>query len=264
MLFSREENMVKKIYFLAVILLTAILPSFSFAQSSSDEDAKSLLSAFMSYTDLRIGSVQKSIEILASTAEARSGKWENMKALLTGYQKSEEGVIAWHVRSDGTYYTVDKGLTNEKLSDRSYFPDLMEGREVIGSLVVSKSTGQRSAIIAVPIKKDGKVIGAVGATLFLDKLSEQIASVLALPQDVAFFALAPNGMTTLHRKTDRHFLDPRELGSETLKNAVNEMLSKDSGEVTYVFDNVTKKAIFETSPLTRWKFAIAFSAVPEK
>lgn len=256
--------MIKKYFFLGVILSMAIIPGFSFAQSSSEKDTQSLLSAFMSYTDLRIGSVQKSLEILASTTDARSGKWENMKGLLRDYQKSDEGLIAWYVRPDGTYYTVDKGLTDEKLSDRSYFPDLMAGREIIGALVVSKSTGQRSAVIAVPMKEGGKVIGAIGATLFLDKLSEQIASILALRTDVAFFALAPNGLTTLHRKTDRHFLDPRELGSETLKKAANEMLSRNSGEVTYEFDNTTKKAIYRTSPLTQWKFAITFSAVPQE
>lgn len=252
--------MVRKYLFLCVVFFIAILPCYSFAQSSYEKDAQSLLSAFMSYTDLRIGSVQKSIEILASTAEARSGKWEKMKGLLAGYQRSEEDLIVWYVRPDGTYYTVDKGLTGEKLSDRSYFPDLMAGKKIIGALVVSKSTGQRSAIIVVPMKRGNKVIGAIGATLFLDKLSEQIASILDLRTDAAFFALAPNGLTALHRKTDRHFLDPRELGSETLKKAAEEMLSGDSGEATYEFDNTEKKAIYRTSPLTQWRFVITFNA----
>jgi hypothetical protein len=185
-----------------------------------------------------------------------------MKGLLSVYQKSDEGLVVWYVRPDGAYYTVDKGLTDEKLSDRSYFLDIMAGREIIGSLVVSKSTGQRSAVIAVPMKKGGKVIGAIGVTLFLDKLSEQIGSVLALRTDAVFFTLAPNGLTTLHKKIDHHFMDPRELGSETLKKAANEILSKNSGQVTYEFDNVTKRAIYRTSTLTQWKFMITFSSVP--
>jgi hypothetical protein len=254
--------MIKKFILLGIILTSVIFPTMAFAESSSEKDAQSLLSAFMSYTDLRISSVQKSLEILAATTEARSGKWENMKNLLGVYQKSDEGLVVWYVRPDGAYYTVDKGLTDEKLSDRSYFPDIMAGREIIGSLVVSKSTGQRSAVIAVPVKKGGKVVGAIGVTLFLDKLSEQIGSVLALRTDAVFFTLAPNGLATLHKKIDRHFMDPRELGSETLKKAANEILSKNSGEVTYEFDNVTKRAIYRTSPLTQWKFMITFSSVP--
>lgn len=254
--------MIKKYFILGFFLLIAFIPGTSSAQSSSAEDLQSVLSAFTSYTDLRIGSVQKSLEVLASTTDAESGKWEKMKGLLGGYQKSEEGLIVWYVRPDGTYYTVDKGLTEEKLSDRSYFPGLMAGHEITGDLVISKSTGQRSAVIAVPVKKGGKVIGAVGASLFLDKLSEQISSVLALRSGVSFFALAPNGLTALHSKTDRHFLDPREVGSETLKKAANEMLSTNSGTVTYEFDKAAKNAIYRTSPLTQWKFVIIVSAVP--
>src|SRR3990167_2850575 len=262
--------MIKKNFFLGIILFMLVMPGLAFAQppaetpSSPGKDAQSLLSAFMSYTDLRIGSVQRSLEILASTAEGKSGKWENMKGLLGGYQKSEDGLIVWYVRPDGTYDTVDKGLMNVKLSDRSYFPDLMAGMKITGALVVSKSTGQRSAVIAVPIKKNGKVVGAIGASLFLDRLSDQVGSALDLRPDAAFFAMAPNGLTTLHRKTDRHFLDPRELGSETLKKAANEMLSGTSGEVTYEFDNATKHAIYRTSPVTQWKFALTFSTAAQK
>jgi hypothetical protein len=264
--FNEGEIMIKFI----LVFFLAIMPPLTFAQSapdtrsSSENDTQSLLSAFMSYTDLRISSVQRSLEILASTTEARSGKWQNMKGLLNGYQTSDDGLVVWYVRPDGTYYTVDKGLMNVSLSDRSYFPDLMAGQKITGALVISKSTGQRSAVIAIPIMKNGKVVGAIGASVFLDSLAEQISSVLALRTDATFFALAPSGQTALHRKTERHFLDPRELGSGTLKKAVNEMFSGTSGEVTYEFDNATKKAIYRTSPVTQWKFAITFSAVPQK
>lgn len=256
--------MIRKIFFSGLVLAMFMIPTLGFAQSSPDADEQSLLSAFMSYTDLYMRSVQQSLEILASTTEVTSGKWESMKGVIEVYQKSDGKLIVWYVLPDGRYYTVDKGLMDVKLSDRSYFADLMAGKKIIGSLVVSKSTGQRSAVIAVPIKEGGKVVGGIGASIFLDKLSEEIGSTLNLRPDTSFFALAPNGQTTLHRKTDRHFLDPRELGSETLKKTANEMLSNNAGESTYFFDNVNKKAIYRTSPLTQWKFAIAFSAIPLK
>ncbi len=213
----------------------------------------------MSYTDQRMRGVQQVLEILAATSEARSADWEKMRALLTAYQKSDGGLIVWFVRPDGTYYTPERGLMNVKLTDRAYFPGLMAGGKVMGSLVISKATGQRSAIIAIPMVEYGKVFGAIGASLFLDRLAEQVVAALGLRADASFFALAPNGLTTLHKKTERHFLDPREMGSETMKGAINEMLAHEAGETSYVFDNVTKTAIYRTSPLTQWKFAIAFS-----
>jgi len=264
MFLRKERNMVRKWFLWCAILCTIIIPEICIAQFSAEKDAKSLLSAFMSYTDLRMRSVHQSLEILASTTEVKSGKWENMRGLLEIYEKSDGKLVVWYVLPDGKYYTVDKGLMDVKLSDRSYFADLMAGKNIVGSLVVSKSTGQRSAVIAIPIKEGDKVVAGIGVSLFLDELSEEIGSVLSLRPDAAFFALAPNGQTTLHLKTDRHFLDPRELGSETLKRTANEMLSKNAGESTYFFDNVNKKAIYRTSPLLQWKFAITFNVVPQK
>jgi hypothetical protein len=235
-----------------------VVPGLGFAQGPVKVDAESVLSAFAAYTDLRMSAVQQSIEILAITDEARSLKWERMRELLSAYQESTGGLVVWFVLPDGTYYTVEKGLMGVKLADREYFAPLMSGQRVLGALVVSKSTGQRSAVIAVPMMEEGKVVGAIGVSLFLDKLSEQVGTALALPAYASFFALAPNGLTTLHRQAEREFLDPRELGSDTLKKAANEMLARFAGETTYEFDKVTKRAIYRTSPLTHWKFAIAF------
>lgn len=257
--------MTRKYLSVCLFLLAALMaPGLSFAASPPEKEGKSLLSAFVSYTDLRIASVQKTLEVIASTKEARGGSWDEMKSLLGEYQRLEDGLIVWYVKPDGTYYTAEKGLIEEKLSDREYFPDLMAGKTVKGALVVSRSTGRRSAVIAVPMKDGDKVTGAVGASVFLDELSEKIGSVLDLQEDSAFFALAPGGLTTLHRKTDRHFLDPRVLGSETLKKAAEEMLSSDSGEVRYEFDNEQKKALYRTSPLTGWKFALTRGAKERK
>jgi hypothetical protein len=262
--FNKGEIMFK---FILAIFLT-VLPVICFAQpesasSQTDRDVQSLSSAFMAYTELRISSVQQSLGILASTTEVHSGVWEHMKGLLSSYQSSDDGLVVWFVRPDGSYYTTDKGLMSVGLSDRDYFPALMKGQKITGALVVSKSTGRRSAVIAVPVRQHGVVIGAIGASVFLDVLAERIDSVLDLGADTSFFALAPNGLTTLHKKTERHFLDPRTLNSETLKEAVNEMLSKDTGEVSYEFDHAAKTAVFRTSPVTQWKFVITHS-VPQR
>ncbi len=261
--------MFKQRWSAVVALLMIVIPGLGLAQQPAaptpmEADVQSLLSAFASYTDLRIASVQRTLEVLASTSEAKSGEWGKMKALLSAYQKSDDGLIVWFVRPDGSYYTPDKGLVNAKLNDRSYFPGLMSGQKIVGSLVISKATGQRSAVIAVPMKEDGKVIGAIGASLFLDRLSDQIDAAFALRPDATFFALAPNGLTTLNRRTDLHFIDPREVGSETLKKAANEMLSNSAGVTVYAFEGVTKKAIYRTSPLTQWKFAIALRVAPQQ
>lgn len=124
-----------------VVILLFLLPAIALARDGSQ------LSAFAAYTDLRLGSIERGLEVISSTREAKSGKWSEVKGLLEGYEKSEHGLALWYMLPDGRYYTVDKGLMEARLSDRDYFPDLVSGRKVIGPLVVSKSTGRRSAVM---------------------------------------------------------------------------------------------------------------------
>ncbi|PIX53214.1 MAG: hypothetical protein COZ50_14310 [Zetaproteobacteria bacterium CG_4_10_14_3_um_filter_54_28] len=255
--------MFRKYIFAFIASLMLLVPQMGVAQAAdahnpAEENAQSLLAAFASYTDLRLLSIQQSLEILASTTAAKSLTWERVEPLLRGYQESDGGLIVWFARPDGIYFTVDKGKVEKKLSDRSYFPALISGEKIDGELVVSKSTGKRSVVVAVPVIEEGKVVGAIGASVILDTLAEQVSASLALPSNISFFALAPSGLTALHKKTEREFLDPRELGSETLKKAANEMLTNPAGVTSYMFDNVTKKAVYRSSPLTQWKFVIVF------
>jgi hypothetical protein len=86
-------------------------------------------------------------KILAVTEEARSGDWNALKGPLTEFGRSGINAAAvWYARTDGSYYTVEKGLTDQNISDRPYFPRLMGGGNVIGDLIISKSTGKRSAV----------------------------------------------------------------------------------------------------------------------
>jgi hypothetical protein len=248
---------------LILIVLALIVPARVVAQAPSADD-ESLLSAFLSYTDLRIRSVQQTLEILAATAEVRSGNWEDMKVLLQLWQQSDAKFAAWYALPDGKYYTADKGLMDVTLADRPYFPALMAGKNVVGDLVTSKSVSDPAAVIAVPIVKDGKLVGAVGASLLLRPLSEDVASGLRLPPDKSFFAWHPSGQIALHSEAKRVLDDPRNEGSESLTKAANEILATESGQVKYVLGGMQKNAVYRTSALTGWKFIISVGVPPAK
>lgn len=240
----------------SVALATSILPVVCPAQSTAGADVQRMLASFSRYTELRLDSVKQCLQIVASTTEAGSARWEDIRPLVIGYQERDPTLAVWYALPDGTYYTANQGLMEVKLGDRPYFPDLLAGKIVRGALVISKSTGKRSAVIAVPVMKDGRMVAAVGASLFLEVLSDQIGEMLSLPEGTSFFALAPEGLTALHSLHDRHFLDPRELGSPSLKNAAEKMLSTTEGQTAYEYDGMMKQAVYSASPSTGWRFVI--------
>lgn len=112
-------------------------------------------------------------------------------------------------------------------------------------------------VAAVPVKNGGKVIGALGVSVHLDKMSELLARELQLPPNMVLYAIDKQGTTALHSVTRLIFEEPAKQKSETLRRAVKEMLSKEEGMLTYEFEGKRKKAYFKTSPLTGWRFALA-------
>ncbi|MDA8326966.1 MAG: cache domain-containing protein [Nitrospiraceae bacterium] len=161
----------------------------------------------------------------------------------------------WFARPDGSYYTGEKGLTGLSLRDRAYFPGLLAGKDVIGRLVISKSTGKRTAIVAVPVKRNGRIIGALGASLSVQELSRMIDEKMALPEDMVFYALNSTGQTCLHRKASLLFAYPSDMGSRSLSEKVRVMLSKPEGVVRYEFEG-SRTVVFKHFPLTGWVFAV--------
>ncbi|RPI32904.1 MAG: hypothetical protein EHM54_11350 [Nitrospiraceae bacterium] len=82
---------------------------------------------------------------------------------------------------------------------------------------------------------------------------------MALPRDMVFYAIDAKGQTSLHRESSRLFAFPSDMGSKTLRDAVNEMLSKQEGVVRYDFHG-EKIVVFKRSQLTGWVFAIGVIA----
>lgn len=235
------------------------LVSMPMAVRAQSAEAPRLLSAFIGYTELRIQSVVQCLEVIAATEEAMSADWDRLGAVVSAFQASDNGLAAWFALPDGTYYTAEKGKMDVTLADRSYFAGLMSGNKVVGELVVSKSTGKRSAVIAVPVVVEGKVVGAVGASLFVDALSAQLLAALSPSEGMSLYALAPDGMTALHTVEDRQFVDPRQLSSESLQSAIDFMLQTDDGEVHYAYGDQQKTALYRKSSLVTWHFAVAYA-----
>ncbi|MBI5674850.1 MAG: cache domain-containing protein [Nitrospirae bacterium] len=215
-----------------------------------------LLNSFGALGEGHIESVLRGLRIISVTEEARSGEWEKMKGVLAEFDRSGiKAAVVWFALPDGSYYSLEKGLTGLNLRYREYFPRLMAGEEIIGDLVLSTSTGKRTAIVAVPIKKDGKIIGALGTSLEVEEISRMLDEKMGLPDNIFFYALDQKGQSSLHRKSALLFAYPSDMGSKSLAKSVGEMLSMPEGVVTYDFYGA-RTVVYKKFPLTGWVFAI--------
>lgn len=252
-----------------VFIVSSGLIPFTRAQTTADSpDSReaaydqALLSAVGSLADAHLSQTRQALEILARTAEVQSGEWERMKLLVSASVPPTLPQVMWFVQPDGKYYTSAAGMVGQKLSDRAYFPKLIAGEVVCGDLVVSKSTGEKSVIIAVPVRKDNQVVGGIGASIFVDDLSQLLKERLKMPAGALFYALTADGLTAFHLDPKLDFVDPRQLQNPSLSDAVATILSRTAGEVTYEFNGLPRHLYFNTSALTGWR--VAFGRVLPK
>jgi hypothetical protein len=248
----------------ALVVLAALsvagLPRVGAAEPEFTLDARVTVDAFRATIDARLEGTAAATRLLASTEEARSGDWARIRGPLgTLVTSLPEEAAVWYARSDGSLFTVEKGATGDNLSDRAYFPSLLAGRDVVGALVISKSTGKRAVIVASPVVADGKVTGAVGVSVDAAMLALSIDRAIRFPPDVVFYALDDRGQTALHRAGELIFAFPSDVGSATLGDAVKTMLSQPEGVVHYQYAGSARTAVFVRSQLTGWTYVIGKS-----
>jgi hypothetical protein len=234
-----KEGIMKKINLVLGICLALMVVAAGCGSGDSGSsvkiDAKVGVSSAAALTEAHVDGLVNSMKIMVLTNEVRSCDWDTMKGLLSEFERDSIPLVAWFALPNGTYYTMDAGLVAANLSDRSYFPRVMSGEVTIGDLVVSKSTGRESMVIAVPVKENGNVIGALGVSVYLDNLSRSITDDLDLPSDVFFAAVNASGTIALHSNTSLIMGNSSALG------------------------DLSEKVVSTQSPLLGWTFYLGFT-----
>ncbi len=240
--------------------ITSSAQQVEIAQHAPDGIA---LSAYRGLVEEHIGGVLRSLRIVAACPEAKVGDWERVKPLLIRLSEDlQTDATAWFALPDGSYFVTEVGgVTEQNLKDRSYFPELMAGNEIVGDLVISKSTGHRSVIIATPVDDGGKVVGGIGISLRVRLLSDLVGRYLPMPNDGYFFALDRDTKIVLHRMAERMFKTPSDVGDEALGAEFRRALESDSGTLNYVLQGQRISSRFERSPTLEWYF---FLAIPTR
>ena len=219
------------------------------------------LHAFMALADGHLQKTADVLRLLASTDRVRSGDWERIRRPLAEAGEMTVPAVLWFARPDGEYWTAPLGRAPGNISDRPYFSRLMAGGTVLGELVVSRSTSRNTAIVAVPVRGAREaVIGALGASVYLDKLGEIVRREMGdLEPGMVFFAIDGKPMGAIHSDPALIFTDPMKLGDEAMRRAFARILSSDEGTVTYTFRGRSRTMLYRKSAVTGWWYALGVS-----
>jgi len=247
--------MKKVISLLFVFILTSSAWAAEAAQNLRTEVPKTTLNAAANYLDTLMMNTLASLELIASTPEAQNGDWKGIQRYLKQLKALTPGVY-FYVLPDGNYYSVTLDYTNLNLSNRGYFKSLFAGNPVMGFPIYSRSSGKKSALMAAPILTDGKVTGALGASVFLDELHHKLNREFALPDKFTWFVLNSEGMMMLDNDSDFIFINALKQGSESLHDAVSKALKMESGPVQYELDSL-RHGYYQKLPHMEWWMFLA-------
>lgn len=213
---------------------------------------ENILSALLSLIDMRMHGMSAAMQSLSLTSDLKSGDWDHIRPLLISLESSYPEARFWYANPDGSYYTTVDNLTSANLKDRPYFPGVLAGNASMGTIVVSKSTGRYTAIIAVPVLKEGMVSGILGTSVYCDTLEKTLEEEVRLPEGYYFFILDARGEPVLDSLPGQIFSLGNSPAARDFLNTTRK------GSVRYQHDGASHSAQFTTSDLTGWKIGVGW------
>lgn len=218
-------------------------------------DGNVALSSLIALSDGHLIKLRDELSFFAKSSEASLTKWEKVRSRLAEIEKNNIAAVIWFALPDGSYWTVDAGKVSGNLLDRPYWNNVMKGQTVVGDLVVSKSTGQNVAIIAVPLLRSNKsVAGVFGASVYLDKLSLQLKREMAVDSNYIFYAIDSAIRGALNSNTSLIFTYPKELTPEMAK-VFDDMVTRSNGVARYNFNGGKRTVLYKKSSAVGWWYA---------
>lgn len=230
---------------LSIFLMVLIIPFSLFSMDISEAIGDTTLFIYAFETNLH--NLRITLDVLSKTEEVKSGDWERMRGLMEELQNQDESTLYWFSNPDGSYYTVEKGLTDYNLQEREYFEQLQQEEAVYGTLITGYTSHRKSIVVAQPVYKDDKLIGYLGGSKYTDSLVEYLDM------------MAQNGVV-------RSFYVITEEGEDIIQYNINEKVAKnlnalmlETGFGLYPMSEnnpLEYQYMFGPSPETGWLYAV--------
>jgi methyl-accepting chemotaxis protein len=109
--------------------------------------------------DSRLKAFSDTLTMIASQEEMKSMDWSKQLPIMKEQLGFTEFIDIAIVRPDGIATYTDE--SESELGDRDYVIKALEGNANISDVLISRVTGEPVIMVAVPVLKDGKVVGAL-------------------------------------------------------------------------------------------------------
>jgi methyl-accepting chemotaxis protein len=156
------------------VSLTLGLVSLNMARTAITNEAEkaivSLVSEGIKLTESRIELQLRTLEMVASRSEIQSMDFEEQMHLLRRYADRTDFLDFAVVEPNGTAHLSAGGTVS--FADREYVNRALKGERTFSDIIINKVTNELSLMYAVPIEREGRIVGALVGRRDGEALSE--------------------------------------------------------------------------------------------
>lgn len=174
------------------------------AEALMAQTAKGLVEQVDDWIKANVGTLRTA----AGLEAVASMKREEQEPVLKAFQKEHPWMyLVFTLGLDGGNIARSDDQALRDYSDRQYYKDVAAGKALAWQTVVGRTSNVPALILAVPIKKDGVVIGVMAAAMTVEELSRRVATWKRGASGFAFL-LDEKGFVIAHPQ--KKFIEARE------------------------------------------------------
>lgn len=246
-----------------VILISAGLGLFSYYKGSEAvltkvEEALEIQAAQASnYIEQRVENQLAALEAIAARPEIRGMDWHAQEQVLASELERLQSFKLLAIFDSSAQGRMHSGeLVNG--SEREYVKEALQGNRAISDLLINQVTGEIQIIVAVPIRENGRVVGALVGAFDADAFSGLVEE-LGFGETGEAFILQEDGTVIAH--ADRSlvlnqrsvFTDPELLG---VGAALQKLGEAKSGLISYDLSGQAKLGGVQYVPAVGWTVVV--------
>lgn len=199
------------------------------------------------------------IKTYANNSMVESMDWDKMSDYLSEEIRKKSTEYYGFIVADRTgNYRTTVNNENGNIFDRDYFKFSIDGKTIVSSPVISKTTGKKALIITTPIVVDNEVKGIFGVGVDLIKLYDVFNKSQKGEDGKVSYIVDKNGTIVVHPKKEliykENIVKESEVISKGLVGQSNYVLKNTEGKIEYNKDSDNFIAYFHEIPNTDgWK-----------
>lgn len=246
---------------IALVAIAILITSASFIgkanlESQINHAMLSTATNSASQVDYWLQARVQEMQIISRIDGIETGSWDQAGPILRKQEKSlsqyYEGFLL--ANPDGSAYFSSGAQVNIK--DRQYFKDALQGKTVISDPVISKATGSKVSVVAIPILKGGRVNAVLGGVIKTDVLSEMAKKFKASENSYSYI-IQRDGVCVAHPQADLVLkLNQFKLNNK-MSEIGNKMVALQTGLDRYSFNGADKLVAYAPIPITGWSLAVS-------